>query len=562
MRSSSSHIFRNAPVSSQAQLLTPARPTKLFSSFLPILFLLPPWYNSDGFDPPEVNVSLVGDFIELITAHPGALVYHLVTLFAIQLIAGVALGHWQRQRDEAATRLLVMGLGLFLARVILMLLAVLDSVGLISSTIVFPPLERFLHLIVSVLVAWAFLPILDQNPGFSTTLLLVTALGAAGVYAAFAFLWPGAAALGMAYNGYWQERVWELLTTVVVGLAFTASLVWRDDDWGWLACLLTVWLAGHLLQLLSPIPDANTAGWVRLANLIALPLLAALTYRRALGPVRPQGEEGTYTSQDAVGILEAVQRIRTGSDLESSFELAAPSIARTLDADMAVVALLVPGPVEELRIVALHPTTVIDTNREPTLLLSRYPLLATASHGQRQEQAREDQSPPLMNGLYRRLGFDESGPMLVEPLVAGAEVLGLILVGNPKSRRAWDTGDEQMLQTIADVLASTIAGDDKQKALSHEQLARARDEAQRLASRAEDLESRLEQQRRRIEELSTRLRLREREAAEYEQQSAALAFWQEEVRELAEARDQLQAKLSQWQKRAERLSQKKTELEQ
>lgn len=508
-------------------------------------------------------MSLARDVIELITTHPGALVYHLVTLFAIQLIAGVALGHWQRRRDEAATRLLVMGLGLFLARAILMLMAVSDTIGLISSALVFPPLERFLHLITSLLVVWAFLPVLERNPRLGTTLLLVTALGAAGTYAAFASLWPEAAAQGVSYNGYWQERVWELTTTAVVGLAFLASLVWREGDWGWLACLLTVWLVGHVLQILLAIPDADTAGWVRLANLTALPLLAALTYRQALKPAAPQGEEGGGPPRDAVGILEAVRRMKSDGDLASSLELAVSSIAQTVGADMAGVGLLVPGPAKMLRIIALHPPkNTVEGNRELTLLLSEYPLLATASHSQRQERAMESQSRWSVDGLYRRLGFDASGPMLVQPLIAGTEVLGLIIVGNPKSRRTWDLRDQQMLQAVAHVLSSTVADDDNRHAVSHEQLARARDETQRLTNRAENLEARLAQQRRRIEELSTKLRLREKEVAEQKQASASLAFWQQEARQLAEARDQLQGELSEWQERADRLSQKRTDPEQ
>lgn len=506
-------------------------------------------------------MSLVRDFIELITVHPGALVYHLVTLFAIQLIAGVALGHWQRQRDEAAARLLVMAIGLFLARAVLMIAAVLDTVGLISSTVVFPPLERFLHLITSLLMVWALLPILEQNRRLGTVILLLITLVAAGAYAAFASLWPEAEAQGIVYNGYWQERVWELSTTAILGAAFVASLIWRGPDWGWLVCLLALWLVGHLLQLVAPTPNANTAGWVRLANLVGLPLLAALIYRRALGTAKLYvGEEDS--SMGVVGILEAVHLIKAGGSFESGLQLAVPSIARTMEADMVAIGLLVPGLVEALRVKALHPATdVTAAKEEPTLVLSKHALLASAFHGQRLQRASVGGKSSLVSDLYRRLGFDGSGPLLVHPLIAGEEVVGLILVGNPKSQRAWSPRDEQILQAAAHVLACAIAGDGRPQSISDKQWARVREEVQRMANRAEDLEARLERQRQRSEELSTKLRLREKEAAEQRQASEALAVWQDAVRELAEARDALQAKLSQWQKRAENLSQAKTELE-
>ncbi len=506
-------------------------------------------------------MSLVRDFIELITVHPGALVYHLVTLFAIQLIAGVALGHWQRQRDEAATRLLVMGIGLFLTRLVLMLIAVLDTIGLVSSPLVLPPLERFLHLLTTVLVVWAFLPILEQHPRLSTPLLVVTTLVAAGTYAAFASLWPGAEAQGIAYNSHWQESVWELSTIAILAMALVASLAWRGPDWGWTVCLLGLWLAGHVLQFAAPTPTANAAGWIRLANLIALPLLAALVYRRALSASRLSAKDEEKPTQTAAGLLEAIQRMRADSDLKSGLELSVPFIAKALNADMTAVGLTVPGPVDVLRVVALHPTTrVMAANQEPTLLLSKYPMLAAATRGKHMERAIEDRSLSLVKALYRRLGFAESGPLLVEPLTAGDKVLGLIVVGNPESQRMWDASDEQRLHTIAHVLGSAVAGDEGQEAISEKQLAQAQKEARRAMRRAEDLEAELERQRRRSEELSTKLRLREKEAKDKEA-SVALSVWQEEVRELAEARDALQVELSKWKKRAKHLGQAKSELQ-
>jgi signal transduction histidine kinase len=262
-----------------------------------------------------------------------------------------------------------------------------------------------------------------------------------------------------------------------------------------------------------------------------------------------------------VGILEAVQHIEAEGVPETGLRLAVPAIASAMEADMAAAGLLVRGPVGVLRIIALHPSTgVMTADQEPTLLLSRHPVLAAASRSRRLGQAGEDRKSLLVDGLYRRLGFDESGPLLVQPLIIGEEVFGLILVGNPVSQRAWNTRDEQILQAIAHVLTSSIARDSERESISEEQLARADEEAQRMASRVEELEARLERQRQRSEELSTKLRLRETEAAGQKQSSAALAVWQEEVRELAATRDALQAELSQWQKKAEKLIQTKAEL--
>lgn len=227
-------------------------------------------------------MALVRDLIEWISTPQGALAYHLVTLFAIQMIAGLAVGHWRRQRDRDAIRLLTMALGLFLARAALMVLAVAAAADLISSTIFLPPLERFLQFVTSLLIIWALLPVLEDRHPASTVLLVAGALIAAGAYAASASSWLNAAGGATAYNSTRQARLWDLSTAALLGLALLGALVRRTRDWSWLVCLLALWLAGHVLQLSVPIAERHWPSWVRLANLASLPLLAALVYRRAL----------------------------------------------------------------------------------------------------------------------------------------------------------------------------------------------------------------------------------------------------------------------------------------
>ena len=182
---------------------------------------------------------LVRDLIELITVPPGDLVYHLVTLFAIQLILGMAVGHWYRhRRDPTSIRMLVTGIGFVLARALLMLIAVLDRVGVLAPNIVLPPLERFLDFATLLLAVWTFLPILRRHARLGVTLLLLILLVTAGVYAAFATLWLQAEAQGIVYNGYWQETVWEFSSISVLVLAIIAGVIWREDDWGLVICPL------------------------------------------------------------------------------------------------------------------------------------------------------------------------------------------------------------------------------------------------------------------------------------------------------------------------------------
>jgi len=506
-------------------------------------------------------MALLQDFVELITIPPGDLVYHLVTLFAIQLILGVALGHWKRhRRDPAAIRLLVTGIGFACARALLMLIAVLDRVGVLSPNIVLPPLERFLDLATLLLVAWAFLPVLGQHPRLGVALLILILLIATGTYAAFATLWPQAEAQSIAYNGYWQETVWEFFTLAVLVLATIAGVVWRKDDWGLITCLFALWLTGHALQFTAPIAGSHTAGWVRLANLATLPLLAGLVYRHAL---RASPAADGDTALELITILEAARRIEAARDVEVALGLAASAIARALEADMVAIGFPVPEPAKGIRIVALHPPTgVLLAHQEPTLLASGYPLLATALQTGRPQSAYAPRKDPTIAALYRSLGFERPGPLLMQPLTDEGVLLGVMLVGNPVSQQRWTVRDEQVVQAMGAAITASLASARRREATDRSaELQKALSEAHLLAQRAAELETELEHQRQRAEELATKLRLREQEAATQSQPTAEVAIWQEEVRELAEARAALEAKLAEQREKAERLARSQADLQ-
>lgn len=505
-------------------------------------------------------MSFLQDFVELITAPPGNLVYHLVTLFAIQLILGVAVGHWNRHRhDPAATRLLVTGIGFACARTLLMLIAVLGYIGVLSPQVIMPPLERFLDLTTLLLVVWTFLPVLERHSQLGMTLLIFTLLVAAGAYAAFATLWPQAEAQSIVYNGYWQDLVWESATMAVLVLALIAGLVWRKGDWSLAVCLFILWLTGHTMQFTTPIAGSHTPGWVRLANLAALPLLASLVYRRAL---RASPAADGNTGLELVSILEATRRIEVARDTEVALGLAASAIARALKADMVAIGFPVTDPARGIRIVALHPPTgAMLAQQEPMLSASGHPLLATALQTGHLQSAYAPRKNPTIADLYSRLGFERPGPLLAQPLTDSGTLLGVMLIGNPVSQRRWAVRDEQIVQAMGAAVTVSLVSARRRVATDRSpELQKTLSEAHRLAQRATELEAELEHQNQRVKELTTKLRLREQEAATQSQTTAEAIIWQDEVRELAGVRAALEADLAEWQEKAEQLASSQADL--
>lgn len=510
-------------------------------------------------------MSLVQHFaqslIELLTSPNGSLVYHLVTLFAIYLILGIAFGHWNRhRRDPAATRLLAAGVGLALTRMALMSVAVLDLTGLASANVILPPLERFLDIVTLLLAVWAFLPIVERYERLGTAFLLLTLLILLGVYAAFASLWPQAEAQSIAYDGYWQETVWEIADMGILLLALFASLLWRKGDWGLAACLFAIWLTGHILQFILPafpLEKSHTAGWVRAATLVALPLLASLTYRRALrSPVASGGE----TAASLVSILRAARRIETARDVEAALGLAASAIARALGADMVAIGLPTTETPKGIRIVALHPSTGAALT-QLKLRVASYPALATALQTLELQRARPVRQDPSVAALYSKLGFERPGPLLIQPLTDGETALGLMLIGNPISQQPWTLQDEQIIRAVGAALTASLTSARRHAVHDRSaELQKALGEANRLAQRASELEEELTRQRQYAGELATKLRLQEHETVQ-SQSEAETAIWQAEIHELAEARAALESELAEWKRKAEQLAHSKDDLQ-
>jgi len=502
--------------------------------------------------------------IELITTPGGSLVYHLVALFAIYLVLGIAFGHWNRhRRDQTAMRLLIIGIGFALARMLLMTIALLDLVGLVSPNVILPPLERFLDLATMLLSIWALLPILERHTRLGVALLITTLLIAAGAYAAFASLWPQAEAQSIAYNGYWQESVWELSSITILAIASIASLIWRQDDWNWFVCLLTLWLSGHILQLFLPtFPTTNShiAGWVRLANLAALPLLASLVYRRVLDESSTIGRSAKL---DLVSILRTAQRIETARDVEAALGLAASSVARALGADMVAIGLPSPHSPQELHIIAIHPPTgLMLAQQKIKLRTSNHPSLATAIKNACLQHIRTPHQDPAIAILYDSLGFEQPGPLLVQPLADEGSILGIILIGNPVSQQQWTTHEQQIVQAMGAAITTSLANARRRQTHDRSaELQKALRETKRLSQRAVELENELEHQRQRAGELATKLRLQEQEATTQDQAEAEAAIWQAEIHELAEARAALETELVEWKKKAEQLAHSKDDLQ-
>lgn len=61
-------------------------------------------------------MALLGQAIELLSRPPGSVIYHLLTLFALQIVLALAYSRWQRDAgDESSRRMTAAAAGILVA---------------------------------------------------------------------------------------------------------------------------------------------------------------------------------------------------------------------------------------------------------------------------------------------------------------------------------------------------------------------------------------------------------------------------------------------------------------
>jgi len=418
-------------------------------------------------------MSIFFDAVNLLTTPPGGLVYHLVVLFAIEAILGIALGQWQRDRqNKLAFRLAVAGGLLFLSRLVLMGIALLSWQGVITSVEVVPPLERCLDTITLIILCWAFVLSDVGNDWVPRLFLAVGLIGTIAVYLAFAFLWSSdlAANPTLAYNGYWQDIVWTLGQLAFLGLAGILLLWRRTGQWGLLLTAFGAMALGLILHLVVPytvLPTdlLYTAGWVRPANLIAFPLLAVAVYRDVVRGLSRRTRTLEDISQESLTqitgllfLLETSQRMSSSLDLRTVVNNAVKGVARVLNSNLCGLAILPEGQSEVLQLVSVYKggRRAKPQAGEVHFPIGDYPAIDHAIRRRKQVIIENGADSPQVRGLYTLLGSEAAGPLLVQPLLGAKSPMGVIIVGNAGNRRPFSATDGKLCQALAKQIAIAL----------------------------------------------------------------------------------------------------------
>ncbi len=497
-------------------------------------------------------MNVLQEALRLLTEPPGDLVYFLVTLFALQQALLPALSRRRSNPAAIPPRRWTWALGvMLLGRAVLILIALLGNAEVLVPVLILPPLERFIEVVGVALFVWALAGFRPAR--WQTVVLLLILIAAVAFFAVYdAPTWPARYVQHYAYNGSLQEWVWEMSAIVLLGVGLLSLPFIRPPRWEWTVGVIVFWLAGHGAQLLWPTPHVYFSDWGRLAALVALPLLTTFIYQ-ALTPTAsivksaPVSMEETpvpFTSStmDVHALQALLEGVETARELEPALIITSSRLARFLKAEICVIALTEETEAPQVRAVATHPPTGL--LEAPLLDLSRFELLHEAWQDGKSRILQEPDLPSWFKQLYQILGFGEAGPLLVLPMQARGERVGLLLLGNPESGMRWDYGQLLAPNVTASLLAAAIVRTQQRGA----SIFSLREPGEQLEQKLTTVQAKVEALERQLQQAQDALEIREREAARLRQQLEAplsqpsdteLAFWQQEVQEMVTDREVL-----------------------
>ncbi len=397
----------------------------------------------------------------LLSETPGNLVYHLVTLFAIQATLAISLAHWRREQSaDALTRRLAVGAGaLLLARVVLLgaSLWLLTQDDRLLAARVLPPLEQAINTLSALIVVWIVTPRLPRVPRLQDALAVLVLLLIGVVYVYFAQSYEPVE--GATYNASPQSYFWGLLQLALLALGGLWIALRRFPSGGLRFFPVLLLFLGHLIQVWD-FPErapGNTeiTFWIRLGHLAAFPLLAVLAYRHTMQQLLAARLEKRPALEQLSETLRQAARVVAPGDPAGVVKAAARMAYDVLQPAVAGVALPDPEQPMLLQVVATQGTGALqwDVNGEmwPAVRL-------TMEQQQPVELLPNGVGARQLRDLYAELDIRDAGAMVMVPMQTGEErPSGVLFAGAPATEAGLSAEKRAAMPVLAGYFATLLA---------------------------------------------------------------------------------------------------------
>lgn len=401
--------------------------------------------------------------IRLLSEPPGSVIYHLVTLFALQAVFALSYARWRRSPDDGqAQRMAGAAAAIFLGRLLLLFAALFYGRDPQQAATFLPPLEQAMNTATVALMAWSLAPRPARLPHLLDIMLVMVLVLTGVMYLFFAQDWKSQVEIGITYyGGTPQAIVWTLLQFAILAAALTYILLksrLREPLPVIIIGLLLVAQLVHLWNYSEFIPtDTNIPYWVRLSYLIVFPLWAGHAYQRTLTPLLASEETqkrsilrfGSSLQEAAQVIATRQPDRRTAKSLEMASHL--------LDAAFVAVGLVDRRNTRLAHFTSNLPGSGASEPQKWTLNLSEHPSLSAAfANEQTMELLPSGLGARQLHQFYRAVGVNPLGPLLVHPLVANDKHIGLLVVAAAAEMETWSDYHRSLIPGLSSYIAQAL----------------------------------------------------------------------------------------------------------
>ncbi|MCP5094797.1 MAG: HAMP domain-containing histidine kinase [Chloroflexi bacterium] len=406
-------------------------------------------------------LSLLRQVIQLLSESPGNIVYHLVTLFALQAIFAISFSQWRRNRQSGyAFRVMAAAGTILIIRVIQLVISLFVVGDAFRATAVLPLLDQAVNTAIILLMSWALVPHSKKLPRLVDLFLLMGLLITGAMYASFAQSWQTQAAAGIAYNSTTQATVWGLVQMSVLAGSTVLVLLhpkWRRTLSPLILGLLLLTHIAHFWNYPEIIPtETNITYWIRLGHLCAIPLWAVMAYRQSLLPlvaVQRSLQSPHDVLQSHYQQLIEVLRAET---VETAVQQAITLFSQIFDASFVGIGFFGEDR-PHLSFTSNLPQ--IGSNRPRMLQINTndWSAIQVALNQQRQIELRADGAGSgQLFRLYESLELGAFGTLIIEPLLGETKPEGLLLLAQSEAGLVSHPDDLSLAPILASFLMQII----------------------------------------------------------------------------------------------------------
>jgi signal transduction histidine kinase len=408
-------------------------------------------------------MAFLQQIIELLSRPPGSVIYHLLTLFALQVVLALAFSRWQRDaNDEAARRMTFAAGGMLLARLLLLVVALFVDQNPERARIVLPPLEQAVDMATVILLVWGLAAFAMDRPRLADGVVLSGLVVVAVLFFFFFQDWQNRATLTSAYIGTAQAYVWGVLQMGVLA----GGLVWLLVDGGSRRTLrpiiVGVALLAHVANFFN-YPEIIPSGteviyWLRLGYLVAFPLWAVLAYRDGMRGLLTTAEAERAQSSQLARNLRLSTTVIAARIPEVRLESALDMVTGLLATQFAAIGLLDEKNPQRVLFGQTRPAATRDAAYGRLINLNDHAAFRLAYEQQRGiELLPRGVGARQVHDLSQQFNVGALGPVFVEPLVVGNHCFGFLLLAAPPSAENWTDRDRAIVPGVAAFIAQAIA---------------------------------------------------------------------------------------------------------